>query len=45
MALISTKSPTLLRPARMPVTHIAITAARPAEKMIACPALSTASDT
>ncbi len=45
MALMSTKSPTVLRPERMPAMLIAITAARPAEKMMACPALSTASDT
>ena len=44
MALISTKSPIVLRPSLMPETHMIITAVSPTVKIAACPALSTASD-
>ena len=44
MALIMTKSPTVLVPLRTPIAHITMVAVRPAVKMIACPALRTASD-
>ena len=44
MALIITKSPTVLVPARMPSTHSTIAAPSPTVKIAACPALSTASE-
>ena len=44
MALIMTKSPTVLVPLRMPIAHITMVAVRPMVKITACPALSTASD-
>ena len=45
MALIMTKSPTVLVPSLMPTAHSTITAASPMVKITAWPALSTASDT
>ena len=45
MALISTKSPTVLVPLRMPEMHIAMTSVRPMVKMTPCPEFSTARDT
>ncbi len=44
MALISTKSPTVLVPFLMPSAHITIAAPKPTLKIAACPALSTASE-
>ena len=44
MALIITKSPTVLVPARMPNAHSTIAAASPIVNSAAWPALSTASD-
>jgi hypothetical protein len=45
MALIMTKSPMVLVPLLIPVTHSTIVAVRPIAKIVACPALSTASET
>ena len=45
IALIMTKSPTVLVPALTPQAHSTITAPRPAVKIAAWPLLSTASDT
>ena len=44
MALIMTKSPTVLVPLRTPSAHISMVAVRPTVKITACPALSTASE-
>ncbi len=44
MALISTKSPTVLVPAWISKAHITMAAASPKVKITACPALSTASE-
>jgi hypothetical protein len=44
MALIKTKSPTVLRPLRTPIAHISMVAVRPAVKIAACPVLRSASE-
>ena len=45
MALIMTKSPIVWVPLRMPNTHSTMAAVRPTVKIVAWPALSTASET
>ena len=44
MALIMTKSPTVLCPLRTPNAHIIMVAVRPAVKINACPVLRSASE-